>query len=112
PLHRPVGDGADLPVGLPLADHKVVGHRGLVADVEDDRVPRLLLGSRGAQQTRELQRRESPPRFSGQSTDYEESAEGIAFGSLAPMQRILRRRLLRYSLTNAPCVRCVARRLL
>ena len=54
---HPVGDGTYLTVGLPLADDEVVRNRGLVADVDDDGVPCLLVDRRASQQPGQLQGR-------------------------------------------------------
>src|SRR5438552_1939131 len=54
-LDHAVGDRPDLAVGLPLADDEIVGDRGLVADVDDDRVPRLLVDGGAAQEPGHLQ---------------------------------------------------------
>src|SRR5207302_7075221 len=52
--HDGVGDGAHLPVGVTFADHKVIGDRALLPDVEPDDPPGLLVGSRVRNQAAEL----------------------------------------------------------
>src|ERR1700730_18542742 len=50
-----VGDRLHLPIGLTFADQEVIGDRGLAANADDDRLPRLLADSRTAQQPGKLQ---------------------------------------------------------
>src|SRR5260370_12407488 len=69
-LDHSVGYSPHLAVGLALADDEVIGDRRLIADVDHDRIPCLLLGCGALEQTRELERSESPGPVSSQPTDY------------------------------------------
>ncbi len=52
-----VTDRANLPIGITLADHEKIGNGGLLANIEPDDVPRLLLRSRTCNELAELKGR-------------------------------------------------------